>query len=45
MSDERAAVAMMKAGATDYLTKGTFNRQVLERSIRPALQQQKLVGE
>ena len=43
--DERDAVEMMKAGATDYLLKDTFNREVLERSIRYALQQHRLLVE
>ncbi len=43
--DERDAVEMMKAGATDYLLKDTFSREVLERSIRYALQQHRLLVE
>jgi len=43
--DERDAVEMMKTGATDYLLKDTFNREVLERSIRYALQQHRLLVE
>ncbi len=40
--DEATSVAMMKAGAADYLVKDTFNTEVLDRSIRYVLQQQRL---
>jgi len=43
--DERTAVEMMKAGATDYLVKDAFNREAMERSIRYALEQQRLTSE
>jgi PAS domain S-box-containing protein len=35
--NEEVAVAMMKAGASDYFTKGTFNSQKLEKAIEYAL--------
>ena len=35
--DEELAVALMKAGAADYLTKGTLQPERLERSLRYAL--------
>ena len=39
MGDEQLAVEMMKSGATDYLLKDTFNREILERAIHYALAQ------
>lgn len=36
--NEDVAVAMMKAGASDYLVKGCINSEVLERSIKEALE-------
>ncbi len=36
--DEELAVQMMKGGAVDYLLKDKFNSEVLERSIRYALE-------
>lgn len=36
--DEEVAVAMMKAGASDYLVKGSFTPEMLERSIVDTLQ-------
>ena len=35
--DEEVAVMMMKAGASDYLVKGNINAEILERSIKDAL--------
>ncbi len=40
--DEKTAVEMMRNGAMDYLTKETFNPEILERAVRYALKQQKL---
>lgn len=37
--DEEIAIAMMKAGASDYLVKGTLSAEVLEKSIKEALEQ------
>ncbi len=37
--NEEAAVQAMKRGATDYLIKESFNCEVLERSVRHALEQ------
>lgn len=36
------AVSMMKAGASDYLVKGHLSIEVLEQSIKNALEQQKI---
>ena len=36
--DEEVAVMMMKAGASDYLVKGNINAEILERSIKDALE-------
>lgn len=38
--NEEVAVIMLKAGASDYLVKGHLSVEVLERSIREALEQQ-----
>jgi DNA-binding NtrC family response regulator len=40
---EPTAVEMMKAGATDYLVKYSFNAAVVERAIRYALDQHRLL--
>ena len=40
--DEKIAVEMMRNGAADYLTKETFNSEILRRSVRYALEQRKL---
>ncbi|MBU0735231.1 MAG: response regulator, partial [Proteobacteria bacterium] len=32
--DQKIAVEMMKSGATDYLTKDTFNSEILDRAVR-----------
>ena len=37
--NEQIAVEMMKSGAKDYLLKDTFNCEILERSLRYALEQ------
>ncbi|MBL7102661.1 MAG: PAS domain S-box protein [Desulfobacteraceae bacterium] len=37
--DQKIAVEMMKSGATDYLTKDTFNSEILDRAVRYALEQ------
>jgi len=42
---ERVAVAMMKAGATDYLVKEAFDGDVLERSVHYVLEVQRLERE
>ncbi|MFO8007335.1 MAG: PAS domain S-box protein, partial [Candidatus Brocadiia bacterium] len=39
------AVEMIKNGAVDYLLKDNFDRSVLERSIRYALEEQRLTSE
>ncbi len=39
--DEKTAVEMMKSGATDYLTKETFNSEILNRVVRYALEQRR----
>lgn len=43
--DEELAVQTMKAGAADYLLKDTFNGEMLERSMRHALEKQRLTIE
>ncbi|MFH1338687.1 MAG: HD domain-containing phosphohydrolase, partial [Candidatus Omnitrophota bacterium] len=40
--NEEVAVSMIKAGASDYLVKGHLSEEVLELSIRRALEQQKI---
>jgi len=40
--NEEVAVVMIKAGASDYLVKGHLSEKVLERSIKGALEQQKI---
>ena len=45
VGDQRTAVEIMKAGATDYLPKDDFGADALERSIRHALGQQRLTEE
>lgn len=42
--DEEIAVGMMKAGASDYLVKGTINPEVLERSVKDALEHYERFG-
>ncbi|MFH1481254.1 MAG: PAS domain S-box protein, partial [Pseudomonadota bacterium] len=39
--DQKIAVEMMKIGATDYLTKDTFNSEILDRAVRYALEQRR----
>ena len=41
--DERIAVELLKAGATDYLPKLTLTPDVLGRSVRNAVSQRNLV--
>ncbi len=43
--DEETAVEIMKAGATDYRLKDTFNTEVLDRSVRYALEQERHIIE
>ena len=40
--NEKVAVSMIKAGASDYLVKGHLSEEVLEQSIRGALEQGKI---
>lgn len=42
--DEEIAVTLMKAGASDYLVKGKINAEVLEKSIKAALEHYEQVG-
>ena len=41
--DERIAVELLKAGATDYLPKSTLTPDVLGRSVRNAVSQRNSV--
>ena len=45
MGTEQLAVEMLKSGAADYLVKETFDSEVLTRSIRHALEEQKAANE
>lgn len=40
--NEEVAVSMIKAGASDYLVKGHLSIEVLEQSVKGALEQQKI---
>lgn len=42
--DEEIAVMMLKAGASDYLVKGKITVEVLERSIKDALEHYEKIG-
>lgn len=42
--DEEIAVALMKAGASDYLVKGGIGAEILEKSIRDALEHYEQIG-
>lgn len=42
--DEEVAVLMMKAGASDYLVKGTIYPDLLERSVKDALEHYERFG-
>lgn len=42
--DEEIAVALMKAGASDYLIKGTISAESLEKSIKDALEHYEQIG-
>lgn len=42
--NEDVAVAMMKAGASDYLVKGSINSEVLEKSIKESLERCEKMG-
>jgi signal transduction histidine kinase len=44
VGDESLAVEIMKAGATDYLSKGHFDSESLERSIRHGLEKQRMLS-
>lgn len=41
---EEIAASMMKAGASDYLVKGNISLEVLERSIKDALERHQMQG-
>lgn len=42
--NEDVAVAMMKAGASDYLVKGSMSTEILEKSIKEALEYYEKMG-
>ncbi|MFC1744886.1 ATP-binding protein, partial [Candidatus Riflebacteria bacterium] len=45
MDDEKTDIAAMEAGASDYLVKGRFDSDSLERSIRYSIQQKMVENE
>ncbi len=45
LNDESITVAAMQQGAQDYLVKGTFDRELLVRAIRHAIERQHLLTE
>lgn len=44
-ADREVDVAAMRAGATDYLVKGELNPALIERTVRYALERQRLASE
>jgi diguanylate cyclase (GGDEF)-like protein len=45
LADNASAMAALEAGAQDYLVKGQTNKDLLERTLRYAIQRQQIVSE